>query len=173
MHRLPGARLQAKGLLATEAFVSIPFAGAHPLAVRSHFFEFLDDQGTICLADELLVGRRYSIVVTTGGGLWRYRLGDRVEVDQLVRRTPSVRFVGRDDRVVDHFGEKLSDGFVARAISETLAYAKVHARFSMLAPESIDDEFRYTLFLQSPQPVPRDLSARLDNALRANPHYDY
>jgi hypothetical protein len=36
-------RLQPKGLLATEAFVSLPMAGADGgvLAVRSHFFEFL------------------------------------------------------------------------------------------------------------------------------------
>jgi hypothetical protein len=45
--------IQAKGLLATEAFVTIPFAGMHPLAVCSHFYEFVDEGGGVHLAEEL------------------------------------------------------------------------------------------------------------------------
>src|SRR5688572_3537067 len=43
----PQAALQAKGLLATEAFVSVPIAGLEDsvLSIRSHFFEFIDDTG--------------------------------------------------------------------------------------------------------------------------------
>src|SRR5262249_54570584 len=45
--RFPHASVQRKGLLATEAFVTVPFAGSRPLAVRSHFFEFIDPGGRI------------------------------------------------------------------------------------------------------------------------------
>lgn len=34
----PTTVVQPKGLLATEAFVTIPFAGVQPVAIRSHFF---------------------------------------------------------------------------------------------------------------------------------------
>jgi hypothetical protein len=168
--RLPHVRFQPKGLLATEAFVTIPFAGAHPLAVRSHFFEFLADDGSVLLVDELRAGASYGVVVTTGGGLWRYRLGDRVEVDGFVGRTPSLRFVARDDHVVDRFGEKLSEGFVGEVIRRTLAAARVEAPFAMLAP---DGDERYTLFIQSDGAALEGFASRLDDALRANPHYDY
>src|SRR5262249_20208292 len=79
---LPGVEVQRKGLIATEAFVTLPFEDRTPLAVRSHFFEFLplsgedgggDVQRTF-LAHELEPGREYSVVATTGGGLYRYRL---------------------------------------------------------------------------------------------------
>jgi hypothetical protein len=170
--RLEGVRIQPKGLLATEAFATVPYAGATPVAVRSHFFEFLDGDA-VRLIDELQPGRIYSVVVTTAGGLWRYRLHDRVRVEGFVERTASLRFVGREDGVSDHFGEKLSEGFVGNVIREVLALAGVDARFSMLAPDASGDAFRYVLFIEPSVEPPRDLAARLDAALRANPHYDH
>jgi hypothetical protein len=67
--RLPGVALQPKGLLATEGVVSIPYRGRHPLAIRSHFFEFQDDTGRISLAPDLLPGGTYQVLMTTAGGL--------------------------------------------------------------------------------------------------------
>jgi hypothetical protein len=172
-------RVQPKGLLATEAFVTIPFAGAYPLAVRSHFFEFLpdDDAHDTLLADELKIDETYRVLVTTAGGLWRHRLGDRVRVDGFVGRTPSLRFVGRDDHVVDRFGEKLSEGFVGRVVRELLGSCGIRARFAMLAPEWRDGGTRYTLFIEADvsdgNGLAASLARRLDDGLRANPHYAY
>jgi hypothetical protein len=115
---MPGVPIQVKGLLATEACVSIPFAGGRPLAVRSHFFEFLEE-GRARLAHELEEGGVYSVVVTTGGGLYRYRLEDRVQVDGFVGRTPSLRFLGKEGHVSDLVGEKLREDFVAGALART------------------------------------------------------
>ncbi len=164
MRRFPGVRFQAKGLLATEATVTVPFAGGWPVAVRSHVVEFVDDGGRAWGCDAVRDGAEYGVVVTTGSGLWRYRLGDRVRVDGFVGRTPSLRFVGRADAVSDRFGEKLSDGFVATALAAAFWPAAVPA-FAMLAP----DGGGYTLFVG-----PGGGSAgRVDEALRANPHYAY
>jgi hypothetical protein len=49
--RLPGVLVQRKGLLATEAVVTVPIADAFPLAVTSHFFEFIDERGSVRLAE--------------------------------------------------------------------------------------------------------------------------
>ncbi|MCU0778715.1 MAG: GH3 auxin-responsive promoter family protein, partial [Akkermansiaceae bacterium] len=111
--RFPKCRVQPKGLLATEAVVTIPWQGRHPLAVSSHFFEFLTDDGGLLAAHELERGRAYEVVVTNGGGLWRYRLGDRVECDGFCGATPTLRFLGRAGNVSDLCGEKLSEPFVA------------------------------------------------------------
>ena len=111
--RLPLTVVQAKGLLATEAVVTIPYAGTHPLAVTSHYFEFLDESGGLHGADALERGAHYDVVVTNGGGLWRYRLGDVVECTGHVLATPALRFVGRRARQSDLRGEKLSEVFVA------------------------------------------------------------
>jgi hypothetical protein len=167
----PRVTVQPKGLLATEALVSIPFAGWQPVAVRSHFFEFLDDAGEIRRAHELGEGQTYEVVVTTAGGLWRYRLQDRVQVTGLLGRTPSLRFVGRTGVVSDLFGEKLSEAFVAEAIRETLALADNPPCFALLAPDEDGAGWRYTLYLQGPGPA--RLADALDRALRKNPHYAY
>jgi hypothetical protein len=169
----PGVDIQVKGLIATEAFASLPFRKRCPLAVTSHFFEFLDMDGRAHPAWDLELGGVYSLVVTTAGGLYRYKLEDRVEVTGTLERTPCLRFLGKEDRVSDLFGEKLSEGFVAGTIRKVFARTGAQARFAMLAPECENGVSRYLLFLELAQDPPPSLAAELDAELRENPHYDY
>jgi hypothetical protein len=169
-HWIPGVEVQPKGLIATEAIVTIPFGGCHPIAIRSHFFEFLDPNGHPKLAHELERDVEYSPVVTTAGGLYRYELGDRIIVDRWIDATPSLRFAGRGDRVSDRFGEKLSDGFVSNVLSALFDRAPA-PRFAMLAPEVTPRGLSYTLLVEADGPLPDDLATSLENALRRNPHY--
>ncbi|MGH8045869.1 MAG: GH3 auxin-responsive promoter family protein [Chthoniobacterales bacterium] len=168
--RLPQTAVQPKGLLATEAFVSIPFQGQHPLSVASHFFEFCDEDGVIHRAHELHRGQSYSVVVTTGAGLWRYRLGDEIEVDGFVEETPSLRFIGRDGVVSDICGEKLAETFIAQAIAKACAAQSCTPRFAMLAPERDEaGRWGYTLFVEGE--LSAELPDLLDRELRENPNY--
>ncbi len=164
----PGIAIEPKGLIATEAVVSLPFAGARPAAVCSHFFEFLDDRGRVHLLDQLADGGEYSAVVTTAGGLYRYRLQDRVRVEGRHGATPCLRFLAKEDRVSDRAGEKLSEGHVAGVLERLLSSG---ARFAMLAPDDCGGRCAYTLYLESRRPPPAGLAARLDEALAENPHY--
>ena len=163
--RLPGVTIQPKGLLATEAFITLPFGAANPLAIRSHFFEFEDAHGAIHPTEAIHSGETYTVIVTTGGGLWRYRLGDRVTVADFVGHTPSLRFLGRGSGTSDLCGEKLTEAFVIKVLAELCP----GAAFAMLAPEAHDGVWRYVLFSEGPHPC--DLDHHLDTALRANPHY--
>jgi hypothetical protein len=167
--RFPKTVVQPKGLLATEAVMTIPFGGLHPAAVRSHFFEFIDGRGNLRRLHELREGEIYETVVTTAGGLWRYRMKDQVEVTGFCGRTPSLRFVGRSGNVSDLFGEKISEAFAASAIQETLALFAVKPRFVLLAPEEHEAGWRYTLYTEGV--LPDDAAKTLDRALRQNPHY--
>lgn len=160
----PGVEIQPKGLLATEGFVTIPFEGAWPLAIRSHFFEFLPESGDPCFAWELEEGRVYSVVLTTGGGLYRYRLQDRVRVEGFVEKTPSLRFLGKEGHVSDLRGEKLQESFVAGVLARVFEKAGIAPRFAVLAPESAG----YVLFLESEKTPPAEM---LDEELSANPGY--
>lgn len=187
---LGGVEVQRKGLLSTEAFVSIPFGGWHPLAVTAHFIELRDDAGRLVLVHEAEPEGEYEIVVTTSGGLYRYRTGDRVRVEGFVGQTPSVRFLGRGDQVVDQVGEKLHEAFVVTALAQALPQAVPQAVpqdvpqavidtlpggaergpcFAMLAPDH--DRAGYTLYVDH-APGSNAL-ARLEQALRENPHYAY
>lgn len=173
--RFPGVEIQPKGLLATEAFVTIPFEGKAPLAVRSHFYELIPEgEERPRLAHEVEPGGVYSVVVTTGGGLYRYRLGDRVEVNGFVGRTPSFRFLGREGHTSDLRGEKLHESFVAGALERIFRLLETVPRFSLLAPEIPADPAAapgYTLYLETEGPIPPELAGALEKELAANPHY--
>jgi hypothetical protein len=171
--RLPHVLVQAKGLVATEAVVTIPWGTQKPLAVTSHFFEFLDERGELSGAHALAQGKRYQVVVTNGGGLWRYRLGDVVECTGYVRATPSLRFLGRAGCVSDLRGEKLNDVFVAEAL-RALWLAESPPSYAALRASEFDGVAGYELLLSDEAlPVPfGDLGAQMETALRQNPHYD-
>jgi len=168
----PGVAIQGKGLLATEGVVSIPierYKGC-VAAVTSHFLEFLDAESDTCrLASDLEEGAEYSVVLTTGGGVWRYQLGDRVRVTGFAERTPILEFIGKEDCVSDLRGEKLNAIFVAKVLTEFECCRS--AAFAMLAPTN-EEIPHYTLFLES-QHCKTKLGPRLDEKLSANPHYAY
>jgi hypothetical protein len=167
--RFPTTCIQAKGLLATEAFVTLPFEHQYPLAIESHFFEFIDSQGAAIPMEDVREGEEYEIVVTTAGGLWRYRLGDRVRVTGWLEKTPSLKFLGRKGNVSDRFGEKLHETFVGEVLFEVFGHKP--ARFAMLAPDEDEQGCRYTLYVEGEAEL--HWSEELDEALRRNPHYAY
>lgn len=188
----PHAAIQPKGLLATEAFISFPVKDDHSaLSLLSHFFEFeeADDAGdeaapgaapAIRLAHELCAGRRYGVIVTTGGGLYRYRLNDLIEVVGFHQQCPLIRFVGRQSKVVDICGEKLNEDFVRGAVAQVLARSGLHASFWMLAPVCpLAARPYYTLFLQASGGAAADdgqlagIAQEVDKALAASYHYEY
>lgn len=163
--RIPGVAIQPKGIIATEGMISIPFEDAWPIAIRSHFFEFLRDDGTIALAHELDVGGEYEVVMSTAGGLYRYRLADHIRVDARLSQTPSIRFIMRAGTVSDRFGEKLSEGFVASVIAQLQSEFLTYWRFALLAPAND----RYVLYVEG-DPDTYALE-RLERLLLTNPQY--
>ncbi len=174
----PGVEIQGKGLVATEAFVSLPFQqNADPvLAVTSHFFEFQDpDTKSISLAHQLSAGREYQVIVTTGGGLYRYLLGDRIHVTGFIHDAPCFRFVGKDSYVSDLFGEKLHAGFVEKIIHQAIAPQNLKASFLLLAPVADDrGGIGYTLFVEAESiPDTANLLRRLETGLAENFHYGH
>ena len=184
----PNVLFQGKGLIATEAFVSLPMVGmmGSVLAVTSHFFEFLPvDAQTFSqastqpqLAHQLEKGRIYSVVVTTGGGLYRYHLHDLVQVVDYRHQAPCLQFLGRGDKVSDWFGEKLHERFVTQVLEELFCAHGIAPVFAMLAPEDTPQGFRYVLYLEL-EPSERsmgslaDLAHDLDRRLGQNFHYGY
>ena len=168
--RFANVCVQSKGLLATEGVVSVPWQGSRPLAVRSHFFEFLDGGGEARFAWELEKDATYSVVITTGGGLYRYCLDDEVRVDGFVGETPDLRFVGRRGSVSDLCGEKLSEAFVAEALSRLLPTHAPHAAFALLSPyDDGEATVGYRLYVDDAGPA--DWSDSLEAELARNPHY--
>ena len=180
----PHARVQGKGLIATEAFVSFPLLDhdAAALAVRSHFLEFapVDAEDRVNedaprLADELDEGGRYAVIVTTGGGLYRYRLDDVIEVAGRIHQCPLVRFIGRHGYVSDWFGEKLNEAHVSRVMQTAFERHRIDAAFAMLACDTALRPPSYVLYIDSHDSDAEldRTAAEIDAGLRGNFHYDY
>jgi hypothetical protein len=173
--RLPGVAIQPKGILATEACISIPFGGGWPLAATSHFFELEDEGGRILAPRNASVDSTYGVVVTAGNGLWRYRIGDRVRIVGFVGECPSVRFVGRD-RTFDLRGEKLSEPFLEGSLDELFVRLPPEPRFVRLDSDSVASPPTYLLAVELEgergEARVESLANSLDEILRRNPHYD-
>jgi hypothetical protein len=167
--RVPNLRVQPKGLIATEGFVTMPFEGHYPVAITSHFFEFIDSWGQPHPVESLQEGNEYEIVITTAGGLWRYRLGDRVRVIGFIGRTPSLKFLGRSGNVSDICGEKLTEQFVCEVLDEV--FGNYAPRFALVAPDQDEHGPHYTVYLEGTA-MPH-WAQGIDHALRSNPHYAY
>jgi hypothetical protein len=188
----PDIQIQPKGLIATEAIISIPLFGqkAGVLAVNSHFFEFIEltskgknikESSDTKLAHEVEVGKRYSVIVTTGGGLYRYHMQDYVEVIGYLGQCPVITFIGKSDKIVDLCGEKLNEQFVASILEEVFAKHKVKPTFFMVAPcqDTKNNYYHYSLFLQVDQSsmlginALQEINIDVEQQLRKNFHYDY
>ncbi|KAB3530512.1 GH3 family domain-containing protein [Alkaliphilus serpentinus] len=161
----PNGIIQPKGLISTESFVSFPLVGEKGavLSVHSHFFEFIElATNKILLIQDLKVGREYEVVVTTSGGLYRYRSYDVVEVVGWWKSLPLLIFKGKNDRVSDRFGEKLHEAFVREVVEEQ----SPKATFYMVAPQGD----YYVLYIKAHQ-LPS--ASKIDEELRKSFHYDY
>lgn len=170
----PRTAVVAKGLMATEGVVSIPWPGAEApaLALRSHFFEFSDEAGEIRPAWDLREGRSYSVLLTTGGGLYRYRMYDRVQVAGFHERCPLLVFMGRDGVTSDLCGEKLAEPFVRDCLARIARDLGREWPFAMVAPSGNGSPRGYTLFLTDNAGLDVAAAARAaDIALCENVHY--
>lgn len=191
---LPQAHLQGKGLIATEGFVSLPLLN-HPsaaLAIHSHFFEFLpvhDSRFTIqsqrlpdgnspllppLLAHQLQPNRQYSVVITTGGGLYRYQLHDLVEVTGYWGTCPLLRFMSKESYISDWFGEKLNERHVGESLDRICRHHAVQPVFTLVAYETTASA--YTLFIEAPttsDATLKQIGQALELALQENYHYRY
>jgi len=170
----PNIYIQKKGLLATEGVVSIPFCDydGHLISYLSHFYEFEDvDTKKVLLIGELKKNKRYEIIITTGAGLYRYRLGDLIEVIGFYESIPIIKLIGRN-KVSDYVGEKLNEIFVNNILNKVLAKKTL---FYFLSPEYINGKYQYYLYIEFIDRTDKNkkLTDIIDKELRNNFHYDY
>ncbi|MEC4819444.1 MAG: GH3 auxin-responsive promoter family protein [Scytonema sp. PMC 1069.18] len=167
----PNVLVQGKGLLATEAPMTVPLISAKGCVpvLDEVFFEFEDEQGEIFLLHELKKGCVYEIILSGKGGLYRYRIGDRVRVTHFYLGTPCLEFLGRTREISDLVGEKLNFEFVCQVL-DTLPLQE--ACFKSLLPVKKPKE-HYVLLLDQAKVHPHELAQQLDASLLQSPQYRY
>lgn len=154
-----GVPVETKGLLATEGVTTLPTVeGSHRVARECHFHEFLTEDGRALTEDQLSPGLRAEVLLSTAGGLYRYRTGDRIEVTGPgPDGVPRLRFLGRLQGVSDLVGEKLHESHVIEAL------ARAGTRGFLLART---DRPGYRLALEDAAHFPT-----VEALLRENPYF--
>jgi len=177
----PNVEIQPKGLIATEAFISFPMIdkSGSVLSINSHFFEFVEEGGekNTKLAHQLNEGKYYSVIVTTGGGLYRYQLQDIIKVVGFSGQLPLIQFIGKNDNISDFMGEKLNGMHVEETLKRTFKDFNINPKFFMVAPENNStNHCFYTLFIESDglnDNQLRSIGKKVDEGLCTNFHYAY
>ena len=180
-------KFQGKGLMSTECIVSFPLENVQNgsvAAYTSFFYEFIqvsDDKlenRSPKLLDELELGERYCVVVTTNAGLYRYNTNDIVEVTGFYHKIPIVKFVGRINNFSDIVGEKLKNSFVEKQVLTTLEENNIKGEFLLFAPVRNEiGEIFYTLFLEIKKDGRKFNWKQIENEMNSSLckafHYEY
>ena len=146
--RLP---LRDPGFSASEGFFGIPLESETPegvLHVGGPFMEFAPEgEGTehTLLAHELEVGGRYRLIVSTGGGLWRYDMADIVEVTGHYGQAPMVRFLHKAGNTLSITGEKVTESHAVAVATRLRARWPVENACATL---ELSDPPRYLVALE-------------------------
>ncbi|NET02728.1 MAG: GH3 auxin-responsive promoter family protein [Sphaerospermopsis sp. SIO1G1] len=166
--QFPGVLVQGKGLLATEAPMTIPLiqAGGYVPVLDQVFFEFEDDENNIYNLHELNVNQEYKIIISQKGGLYRYRIGDRIKVTHFYQNTPCLEFIGRSQTTSDLVGEKLQEDFVKNALEKLNLQ---NTNFKSLIP--VAEPPHYILMLDAATEQPSIIAEKLDQILSESYHY--
>ncbi len=118
LHYLGQLPIYSSIYASTESVLGIGVAldaGRYALIPGQAYYEFIPEdhidepQPSTWQIDELQVGHRYELVLTTWSGLYRYRLGDIVEVIGRYQRTPLVEFMHRRGALLNICGEKTTE----------------------------------------------------------------
>ncbi|KQK03340.1 jasmonic acid-amido synthetase JAR2 [Brachypodium distachyon] len=115
---------------------------------------------------EVVVGEHYEVVMTTFAGLYRYRLGDVVQVAGFHNATPKLRFICRRNLVlsinIDKNSEQDLQLAVDRAAAKALAAEKLEVVDYTSYADMSSDPAHYVVFFEL-----NNADAGHDDALRA------
>ncbi len=149
------ALLRDLGYLASEIRGSIPFwseTNSGVLTIHQNFFEFVkvedmeDENPTFLTADQLHLGQRYYIFITTKAGLYRYNINDIIEVTGFYNDTPSIVFVQKGKGVTNITGEKLYEEQLMAAVKNVSEQTGLEVNFYMALANV--EKSKYELFTE-------------------------
>lgn len=170
-------------LPSSEAFMGFQVQGEDGMRLTPYygaFFEFvpiaqLDESGAPLPAaqaiplEEVAVGERYAVILSTCAGLWRYQIGDTLRF--LDTEQYRIQFTGRD-KFLDRFEEKITQAEVESAVAALNERLGSAVREFMVGPDIPKRCHRWVLACQGNVPERQQVAAFLDHQLQqANADY--
>ncbi|MEZ0372818.1 MAG: GH3 auxin-responsive promoter family protein, partial [Candidatus Sericytochromatia bacterium] len=128
---------------ATEGWCNVPLSDTElggPLALQAHFYEFVPEQAEghepLLLAHQLEVGQRYRILYTTSSGIYRYDIGDILEVTGFHKRNPIVHFVRKAGQTCNLVGELMTDFHITESVQRAAKEQDLAISFYIACPDT-------------------------------------
>ena len=144
------------GLIASEGRFSIPIedgTAAGVLDIARHFCEFIpegeegkDNPETVDAVD-LVEGRRYFLVPTTAGGLYRYMIHDLIQCVGFEGKAPLIKFLNKGAHFSSLTGEKLSEHQVVEAVDRSQRNLGIALKSYLVLPSWGDPPY-YNLLVE-------------------------
>lgn len=135
--KFPGVLVQGKGLLSTEAPITIPWteAGGHLPLVTETYIELLDGEDIIPL-HEAKIEKEYVVLTSQFNGYLRYNTHDRIRVIGFYHKTPVFKFLGRSGQTCDLAGEKFSEELLREIFPENILFVPDFRRYVVITESS-------------------------------------
>ena len=174
--QFPGVPVRDAIYSATEGWCNVPISDkliGGPLAVHAHFYEFIEAgpqaaEAPVRLAHELETGKQYRIIYTTSGGMYRYDIGDVLQVSHYYHNTPSVYFARKTGQYVNLVGEHLDAAQVTTALDQAARTLGTVTPFYLMLPDTESYPPGYRLCLETEDSgLARQFAEQLDLALQA------
>lgn len=163
-------------------FPLLPNSYSHIPAITSTFLEFIPendwsvDNPQTLLVQDLEINQRYEIVISNTNGLYRYRVGDIIQIDGSIGALPTFRIISRTKEFLSVSWEKSSDAQVVWAVQKSLEQLAISANDYVFDIDHSITPSRYRLWIEFSSQytnVRQDLIQQLDKYLcLANPIYN-
>ncbi|MDR2914178.1 MAG: GH3 auxin-responsive promoter family protein [Tannerella sp.] len=139
------------------------------------FYEFISmnelansDNPKAIPLEEVKVGENYAMVITTIGGLWRYRIGDTV---RFTSRFPHKFIItGRTKFFINAFGEELmvdnAEKGIRKACEETNATVKAYTAAPLFLLDKGKGRHQWLIEFEKTPTSPENFATCLDKALQ-------
>ncbi len=164
-------------LPSSEAFMAFQRHGESHMRLTPYygaFFEFvrfedLDENGRpaprahAVTLEQVEIGQRYAVILSTCSGLWRYHIGDTIRFTSLSPHF--IEFTGRD-RFLDKLEEKVTQGEVERAITDLNADGAWNVREFMVGADVAARRHVWVLAVQGERGDAGEAGKLLDGTLR-------
>lgn len=164
-------------LPSSEAFMAFQHFGEAQMRLTPYygvFFEFvrfeeLDENGrphpdaTALPLEQVQIGQRYAVILSTCSGLWRYHIGDTIRFTSLSPHF--IEFTGRD-RFLDKLEEKVTQGEVEQAVAALNTVTGWNVREFMVGADVAARRHQWVLAVQAGEHDAGTAQSQLDAILR-------
>ena len=156
----------AQGVGKLDAYILIP---------DICFFEFLpeqDERQQALTLSQVKLGERYELIITTLSGLYRYRLGDVVEVVDFENDSPVISINYRKGQILNLADEKMNSVQFDNAIGMFFGEREFWKAEYCVAGNCQKVPPCYSIFIESNESLPEKANRIMDEALQKScPNY--